>query len=146
MIPKPLDINQFIEATGNRYPEIYRVFDYYTNKGYVIYSEIGVFLPHIRLSGTIDLLCYRPTDFVILDYKTGNPEINLNNVIYGLDMQLPVYLYLANNSKKLNIIVTSVILALAAIITIITPITYKIFKIFSAQNIVFAIDLQTQKI
>lgn len=31
----------------------------------------------------------------IIDYKTGNPDLNLNNIVYGLDMQLPVYVYLA---------------------------------------------------
>ena len=31
----------------------------------------------------------------IIDYKTGNPDLNLNNIIYGLDLQLPVYIYLA---------------------------------------------------
>ena len=30
----------------------------------------------------------------IVDYKTGNPDLNLNNIIYGLDLQLPVYVYL----------------------------------------------------
>ena len=30
----------------------------------------------------------------IIDYKTGNPTISLNNSIYGLDLQLPVYVYL----------------------------------------------------
>ena len=30
----------------------------------------------------------------IIDYKTGNPDLNLNNSIYGLDLQLPVYIYL----------------------------------------------------
>ena len=33
----------------------------------------------------------------IIDYKTGNPKLNLNNTIYGLDLQLPVYIYLARN-------------------------------------------------
>lgn len=70
-IAKPLDIQAFIEATNNKYPEIYRVFDYYTKNGYVIYSEIGTFLIDYLLSGTIDILCYRPTDFVILDWKTN---------------------------------------------------------------------------
>ena len=32
----------------------------------------------------------------IVDYKTGNPDLNLNNIIYGLDLQLPVYVYLAS--------------------------------------------------
>ena len=35
----------------------------------------------------------------IIDYKTGSPNLNLNHIIYGLDLQLPVYIYLA--SKKL---------------------------------------------
>ena len=31
----------------------------------------------------------------IIDYKTGNPNLNLNHTIYGLDLQLPTYLFLA---------------------------------------------------
>ena len=30
----------------------------------------------------------------IIDYKTGSADINLSNSIYGLDLQLPVYVYL----------------------------------------------------
>lgn len=37
---------------------------------------------------------------VIIDYKTGNPLLNINNSIYGLDMQLPVYIYLIKNEIK----------------------------------------------
>ena len=33
----------------------------------------------------------------IIDYKTGNPNLNLNDTIYGLDLQLPIYLFLAKN-------------------------------------------------
>ena len=33
----------------------------------------------------------------VVDYKTGNPNLNLKNVQYGLDMQLPVYIYLIKN-------------------------------------------------
>ena len=33
----------------------------------------------------------------IIDYKTGNPNLNLNHTIYGLDLQLPIYLFLAKN-------------------------------------------------
>lgn len=33
----------------------------------------------------------------IIDYKTGNPNLNLNDTIYGLDLQLPIYLFLAQN-------------------------------------------------
>lgn len=68
---KPLDIEQFKRATDNKYDEIYRVFQFYTEKGYTIYSEIGVFLIDYLISGTIDILCIRDTDFVILDWKTN---------------------------------------------------------------------------
>lgn len=35
----------------------------------------------------------------IVDYKTGNPDLNLNHIIYGLDLQLPVYIYLARQKS-----------------------------------------------
>lgn len=68
---KKLDIDKFIKATDNKYPEIYRVFKYYLDNGYTIYSEICVFLIDYLISGTIDILCIRDTDFVILDWKTN---------------------------------------------------------------------------
>ena len=30
----------------------------------------------------------------IIDYKTGNPNLNISNIIYGIDLQLPIYIYL----------------------------------------------------
>lgn len=61
---------------------------------------------NITFMGVIDKLVYKKyndkTLVAIIDYKTGNPNINLNNVIYGLDMQLPIYLYLAKNTSKLT--------------------------------------------
>lgn len=60
----------------------------------------------VVFSGKIDKLKYTKKDdktiVAIIDYKTGNPELNINNVIYGLDMQLPIYIYLAKNSNKLQ--------------------------------------------
>ena len=37
---------------------------------------------------------------MIIDYKTGNPSIDLNNLPYGIDIQLPIYVYLAKNAFK----------------------------------------------
>ena len=71
LIPRPLDVEEFKAATNNKYPEIYRVFDFYTERGYTIYSEIGAFLIDYLISGTIDIFCYSATDFVILDWKTN---------------------------------------------------------------------------
>jgi hypothetical protein len=82
---KPLDVPAFKEATGNKYDEIYRVFQYYTDKGYTIYSEIGAFLIDYLISGTIDILCIRPTDFVILDWKTNRNGLQFESGYYRKD-------------------------------------------------------------
>ena len=85
LIPRPLDVEEFKVATNNKYPEIYRVFDFYTDKGYVIYSEIGAFLIDYLISGTIDIFCYRPTDFVILDWKTNRDGLKFEAGYYKKD-------------------------------------------------------------
>lgn len=85
LIPTPLDIDKFKEATNNRYEEIYRVFQFYVERGYTIYSEIGVFDPQLLISGTIDIFCYRPTDFVILDWKTNRGGLQFESGYFKKD-------------------------------------------------------------
>lgn len=55
----------------------------------------------VTFMGIIDKLKYKKVDdkcvVAIIDYKTGNPNLNLNNVVYGIEMQLPIYIYLAKN-------------------------------------------------
>lgn len=82
---KPLDIDKFKEATNNKYDEIYRVFQFYTDRGYTIYSEIGVFDPILLISGTIDILCIKDTDFVILDWKTNRDGLKFESGYYKKD-------------------------------------------------------------
>lgn len=82
---KPLDIEKFIEATNNRYPEIYKVFKYYTDAGYTIYSEIGIYLIDYLISGTIDILCIRDDQFVILDWKTNKDGLKFESGYYRRD-------------------------------------------------------------
>ena len=88
LIPRPLDVEEFKEATNNKYPEIYRVFDFYTERGYTIYSEIGAFLIDYLISGTIDIFCYRPTDFVILDWKTNRDGLKFEAGYYKKDKSI----------------------------------------------------------
>lgn len=85
LIPTPLNIDEFKEATNNKYQKIYDVFDFYIQRGYVIYSEIGVFLMDSLISGTIDIFCYRPTDFVILDWKTNRGGLKFEAGYYKKD-------------------------------------------------------------
>jgi len=51
----------------------------------------------VVFKGFIDKLMTNEQEdtIAIIDYKTGNPDLNLNNIPYGLDLQLPVYIYLA---------------------------------------------------
>ena len=79
------DVSKFKEATNNKYSEIYRVFEFYINKGYTIYSEIGAYLMDYLISGTIDIFCYRPTDFVILDWKTNRDGLKFEAGYYKKD-------------------------------------------------------------
>ena len=55
------------------------------------------------LVGIIDKIMFKEKDndtyISIIDYKTGNPSINISNLKYGLDMQLPIYVYLTLNSN-----------------------------------------------
>lgn len=58
----------------------------------------------ITFKGFVDKILYDEFNdkkiVVIIDYKTGNPMLNINNSLYGLDMQLPVYIYLIKNEIK----------------------------------------------
>lgn len=60
----------------------------------------------VTFMGVVDKIMYKNVcgeDLIsIIDYKTGNPNINLFNVIYGIDMQLPLYLYLVKYSTLFN--------------------------------------------
>ncbi len=66
------------------------------------------FKDKIIFTGIIDKILYHEengkTYYALVDYKTGNEEINLKYLKYGLNMQLPIYLYLSkylefNNSE-----------------------------------------------
>lgn len=53
---------------------------------------------NVVFKGFIDKILYGDSDVgrtvSIIDYKTGNPDLSLDNCIYGLEMQLPIYSYL----------------------------------------------------
>ena len=54
----------------------------------------------IDFVGIIDKIFYQERnqkkEVAIIDYKTGNPSLDLTKVPYGMNMQLPIYLYLLN--------------------------------------------------
>lgn len=61
----------------------------------------------IKFKGFIDKLIYKKVNddivIAVIDYKTGNPDINLKYAKDGLNLQLPIYLYLIKNSDLKNI-------------------------------------------
>lgn len=61
---------------------------------------------NVNFTGIIDKIKYKEelgkTIVAIIDYKTGNPNLEIENIIYGLGMQLPVYLYLLKHTNKLE--------------------------------------------
>lgn len=67
--------------------------------------------PHLNVTfiGFVDKILYGQKDAntiaVVIDYKTGTQKFNLNNIKYGLDMQLPVYAYLIKNSNLFDNVV-----------------------------------------
>lgn len=82
---KKLDIAEFKDMTEGKYPQIYQIFDYYTNAGYTIYSEIGAFLIDYLVSGCIDVLCIRDDQFVIGDWKTNRDGLHFESGYYKKD-------------------------------------------------------------
>lgn len=59
--------------------------------------------PYVHFKGFVDKIMYKEkngeTLVSIVDYKTGNPDIKIKNLEFGLSMQLPIYLYLIYQSK-----------------------------------------------
>ena len=57
----------------------------------------------IKFVGYIDKILYKKDDnktlISIIDYKTGNVDININYVPFGINIQLPIYLYLVSKSN-----------------------------------------------
>lgn len=58
--------------------------------------------PYVVFKGFVDKIMLKESNdtsnIAIIDYKTGNPNIKLDYLKYGLSMQLPSYLYLVSNS------------------------------------------------
>lgn len=61
----------------------------------------------INFLGFIDKIKYKEEDnkvlVAIIDYKTGVLETNLDNINYGLHLQLPVYVYLTKKGLHKNV-------------------------------------------
>jgi len=80
-----MDINRFYEEIGYKYPLIFKAIKYYVDKGYKIYSEINTYDPINLISGLVDILLVKGTDFVIIDWKTNRNDIAFESGYYKKD-------------------------------------------------------------
>lgn len=77
-------------------------------RNYLFESNLNVYLDRedmkITFKGLIDKVMYTNAHekeiIAVVDYKTGNTSITLENLKYGLNIQLPIYLYLLKNSDR----------------------------------------------
>ena len=63
---------------------------------------------NVKFTGIIDKILYKEdnnkTYVALIDYKTGNDDISLKYLKYGLNIQLPIYLYLSNYLNFRNVL------------------------------------------
>jgi len=63
---------------------------------------------NIKFKGIIDKILYTETNnqtiLALIDYKTGKDDISLKYLKYGINIQLPIYLYLSNYLNLRNIV------------------------------------------
>jgi len=73
------------------------------------FYEEKIYIPQktsfpVTFMGIVDKILFRKKDgkelISIIDYKTGSPDLDLRLVPYGLNLQLPVYMYLTTQSSK----------------------------------------------
>jgi hypothetical protein len=57
-------------------------------------KEIDINIEGVLFNGIIDKIMKYKNNIVLIDYKTGNPDIDLRLNNYGLKLQLPTYIFL----------------------------------------------------
>ena len=82
-------------------------YEYMDYQNFLYEKEIDIPIqtnPEVYFKGFIDKIILFQNDdeqyAVVIDYKTGNPDISIENISYGLDMQLPIYVYLLKQAFK----------------------------------------------
>ena len=79
-------------------------------KKYLFETEFFVYKDredmNVTFKGNVDKVMYEEIDgkevLAVVDYKTGNTNITLKNLEYGLNIQLPIYLYLLKKSERFH--------------------------------------------
>ena len=89
--------------------------DYSNFNKYLYEEKIDIdYANDMHFTGIIDKIKYlednNKTYLSLVDYKTGSDDISLSYLDYGINMQLPIYMYLASKLNLNNIIYTGIYL------------------------------------
>lgn len=104
-------LNKYREAISDLINEVLleKKFSKFNKAMYEKEIEIN-FLDNAKFKGIIDKILYyeenNKTYIALVDYKTGSDDISLKYLKYGLNMQLPIYLYLSTKIGLENRIYT----------------------------------------
>lgn len=102
----------YLEKLGKELKEILTILKEQESKSklnnYLFESELYVYKDRddikVTFKGLIDKVMYNNVDdkeiLAVVDYKTGNTFITLDNIKYGLNIQTPIYLYLLRKSDR----------------------------------------------
>lgn len=84
---KPVDPNKFYESVGYKYDIIQKTIEWYVDKGFYLFAELGIYDEKRLISGMIDLLAINFTTgkFVIIDWKTNKDDITFESYYYKRD-------------------------------------------------------------
>lgn len=66
---------------------------------YVLEKKLEFKKSDVTVKGFIDKIMYADNKVAVIDYKTGKASVDLNNVEYGLNLQLLFYFYLISKSE-----------------------------------------------
>jgi len=81
-----LDLDFFVRTgISERYPKIFAIISAFSENGYKIYSEIGVYDGEYLISGLIDILLVKGDHFIILDWKANKDEIRFESGYFEKD-------------------------------------------------------------
>ena len=89
-------LNKLIQELPNIINEIRNQDKFIKLKNRMYEEKVFIDFGDSKFMGVIDKVMYDNDLYAIVDYKTGNTDIKLNMMKYGIGMQLPVYLYLAH--------------------------------------------------
>ena len=100
-------LNKLKDELKNIIDIIKSQYEYMDYQSFLYEKEIDIPIqtnPEVYFKGFIDKIILFQNDdeqyAVVIDYKTGNPDISIENISYGLDMQLPIYVYLLKQAFK----------------------------------------------